>query len=200
MAVRAQPSTTDFREALRQRLISAVDGLLDGASRAAVSDAIAAPTGYGALARLLSVLPDVHASAAVDDPLVAAQARTALWRQAYAARTPLLDAGDVMLLLGMTSTEALRKRDRAGTIIALPLGTGRFTYPSWQFVDGSVIPGLAAVRKALGDPASWAYAGQLDTLRDPSHESAPTLRELLLSGNVAQAVVTATASTQSGGA
>jgi hypothetical protein len=200
MAVRSLNTAGAFRDALRARLLSAVDGLLEHASADEVSDAIAAPTGSGALARLLSQLAELNPAAAAEDPLAAAQARTALWRQSYADRTPMLDAGEAMSLLGLTSTEALRKRDRAGTIIALPLGTNRFAYPAWQFVDGRVVAGLSVVRNALGASPPWTFAGQLDGLRDPNTDDAQTLRELLLRGDIARAVAVATAAGESGGA
>ena len=200
MAVRSLNTAVAFRDALRTRLVSAVDGLLEHASAELVSQAIAAPTGSGALARMLAQIAELNPAAASEDPLAAAQARTALWRQAYADRTPMLEAGETMILLGLTSTEALRKRDRAGTIVALPLGTNRFAYPAWQFVDGRVVAGLAAVRAALGAPPPWTFAGQLDGLRDSGEPDAPTLRDLLLRGDVARAVSVATAAGESGGA
>jgi hypothetical protein len=200
MAVRSLNTAGAFRDALRARLLAAVDGLLEHASADALSDAIAAPTGSGALARLLAQLAELNPAAAAEDPLAAAQARSALWRQAFADRTPMLDAGEALALLGLTSTEALRKRDRAGTIIALPMGTNRFAYPAWQFVDGRVIAGLSAVRAALGSPPPWTFAGQLDGLRDAGQADTPTLRELLRRGDVPRAVAVATASGESGGA
>jgi hypothetical protein len=195
----AMPPATP-REALRTRLMHAVDGLVTRASDAHVLDAIAAQTGSGALARLVSQLAEVSPASATNDPLAAGVARTALWRQQYASATPLLDAGEAMAQLGVTSSEALRKRDRAGTIIALPLGTGKYAYPAWQIVDGRVIAGLAAVRRALGNPTPWVFAGQLDGVRDAGDANAPTLRELLLAGSTVQAVSAAAAITESGGA
>ena len=103
-------------------------------------------------------------------------------------------------ILGLTSTEALRKRDAAGTILALPLGTGRFVYPTWQVIEGVVLTGLAAVRRALGNPPAWTFAGQLEGLRDPTGKDNPTLRELLVEGRAAEAVLVAEALAKTGGA
>lgn len=188
------------RTALGNRLHAAVESLLDLASDDLVLEAIAAPSGSGSLARLVANLAELSPAAGIVDPLAAAQARTALWRAHYAQTTALLDAGDVLTILGVTSTEALRKRDRALTILALPLATGKFAYPAWQFVDGRVVEGLALVRRALGAPAPWVYAGQLDALRDPNSADAPTLRALLIDGRVPQAVRAAEALMEDGGA
>ena len=188
------------RTALGNRLHAAVESLLQQASDDLVLDAISAPSGSGSLARLVANLTEVSPAAAMVDPLAAAQARTAIWRAHYAETTALLDAGQVMTILALTSTEALRKRDRAGTILALPLATGKFAYPAWQFVDGRVVEGLAIVRRSLGAPAPWVYAGQLDALRDPNSANAPTLRALLIEGRVPQAVRAAEALMEDGGA
>ncbi len=188
------------RLALGSRLHAAVESLLEQASDDLVMDAISAPTGSGSLARLVANLTEVSPATAVVDPLAAAQARAAIWRTGYTATTPLLDAGEVTTILGLASSEALRKRDRAGTILALPLATGKFAYPTWQFIDGRVVDGLALVRRSLGNPSPWVFAGQLDALRDTDASDSPTLRELLIAARVPQAVRAATIAMQDGGA
>ena len=188
------------RLALGNRLHAAVESLLEQASDDLVLDAISAPTGSGSLARLVANLTEVSPATAAVDPLASAQARAAIWRTHYAAATPLLDAGEVTTILGLTSSEALRKRDRAGTILALPLATGKYAYPAWQFVDGRVVDGLALVRRALGNSPPWVFAGQLDALRDADSDDSPTLRELLIAGRVPQAVRAASTAMQDGGA
>ncbi len=194
----AAATLTTAREALSERLSAVIVALVRHASERQVLDAIASPSGTGAIAQLVSALPEDPA--VVADSLAAAYARAAEWRNAYAAATPLLTAGDVLKLLGITSTEALRKRDRAGTIVALPLATGKFLYPAWQFVDGRVVQGLAAVRAALDTPNGWTLAGQLDSVRSPDASPGRTLRELLLASDVETAVRAARAASESGGA
>lgn len=192
---RANPSA-----ALGDRLHDAIDALLKLAPPAPVAKAIAAPTGSGALAVLLADLPTISPGAAAIDPLAASRARTALWRASYLERTPTVDAGEMAALLGLTSTEALRKRDHAGTILALPMGTGRYVFPTWQVIDGIVVSGLAATRRALGNPPAWTFAGPLDGLRDPNGPTNATLRELLIDGKAVHAVRTAEALSIAGGA
>ncbi len=191
------PPTT-ARDALTARLSAVVAALVEHASERQVLEAIASPSGSGAIAQLVSALPEDPAVTA--DPLAAAYARAAEWRHAYAAITPLLSAGEVLAVLGLSSTEALRKRDRAGTIVALPLATGKYVYPAWQFVDGRVVAGVAAVRAALETPNGWAFAGQLDSIRSSEETPARTLRELLLAGEINVAVRAGRAATESGGA
>ncbi len=176
------------RDALGGRLHATVDALLTAASEATILEAVASVSGTGALARILAALPGGNAPMPASDALAPAAARAALWRESYLAATDVLDAGDAARLLGGLTTEALRKRDRAHTILALPLGTGRMAYPAWQFVDGRVVAGLSQVRAALGTASPWAFAGQLDSLRDPNAESPRTLRELLVAGEVIAAV------------
>ncbi len=188
------------RDALGSRLHATVDALLTAASETTLLEAVAAESGTGALARMLAALPGGNAPASATDALAPAAARAAMWREAYLARTEILDAGDAALVLGGLSTEALRKRDRAGTILALPLGSGRMAYPAWQFSDGRVVAGLAQVRTALGTESPWAFAGQLDSLSDPHAESPRTLRELLVAGEIITAVRAAEALAADGGA
>jgi hypothetical protein len=186
------------RRALAERLRAVVSALVEHATERQILDAIAAPSGGGAIAQLVSALPEEPAVTA--DPLAAAYARAADWRDAYAATTPLFTAGEALQVLNLKSTEALRKRDRAGTIVALPLATGKFMYPAWQFVDGRVVAGIAAVRSALETPNGWAFAGQLDSIRSSEESPGRTLRELLIAGESAAAVHAARAATESGGA
>ena len=193
------PAILTPRQALSVRLSAVIAALVEYASERQVLDAIATPSGSGAIAQLVSALPDDPAVTA--DPLAAAYARAAEWRHAYAATTPLLSASEALHVLNLTSTEALRKRDRAGTVVALPLATGKYMYPAWQFADGRVVPGIAAVRAALETPNGWAFAGQLDSIRS-SEDPSPgrTLRELLLAGEMEAAVSAARSATESGGA
>jgi len=188
------------RDALGNRLHATVDALLTAASETTILAAVAAISGTGALARMLAALPGGDVPAPAADALAPAAARAALWREAYLSATDVLDAGDAARLLGGLTTEALRKRDRATTILALPLGTGRMAYPAWQFVDGRVVSGLAQVRTALGTVNPWVFAGQLDTLRDPNADSPRTLRDLLLAGEVIAAVRASEAHAADGGA
>lgn len=196
----ASTQTPDIRSALRARIMASVDFLLEQATAADVASFIAAPTGTGSMARLVASLGEVRPAAAVEDPLAAAYARTALWKEAYAAATPMYTPAEAVAALGITSSEALRKRDRAHTILALPVGSDEHRYPTWQIRDGRVVSGLAAVRTALGTPGPWVFAGQLDSLRAMDTDGTPTLRELLLAGRVTEAVHAAQVAADSGGA
>lgn len=134
------------------------------------------------------------------DPLAGAYARAAGARQGYADVTPMCTAETARKSLALASTQALRKLDRAGTILGLPLRNGRHVYPAWQFVEGRVVAGIARVREALGETSGWAYAMQLDSIRNTDEIPARTLREMLLAGDVGAAVSAAAAAAGDGGA
>ena len=63
------------------------------------------------------------------------------------------------------SPQAVSKRHRAGTLIALPRGRVIF-FPAWQFHDGSTLPGLAEVVAAYPGGAlslsTWAVTANAD--------------------------------------
>jgi hypothetical protein len=177
------------RQALFTRMQAALSRMLAQAGDSLVVAAIAAPTGSGALALLvgqfstLETTPEMIAL----DPLAGARARVGRWRLDYLAATPTLTAGEVSELLGVT-TEALRKRDRSHTIVSLPLATGKYAYPSWQFVDGRVVAGLSRVWTALGEPANgWDFSASLDSYRETTGATR-TLRQMLCAGDVDGAV------------
>jgi hypothetical protein len=79
------------------------------------------------------------------------------------------------------------------------VATGKFLYPAWQFVAGRVVPGISAVREALGATNAWVFAGQLETIRSSDDGATRTLRELLVAGDVAGAVNAAKAAVSAHG-
>lgn len=78
------------------------------------------------------------------------------------AQEDLRDAGgaydldQVRTLLRGVSRQAVDKRVQEGTLIAVPGPSNRRVYPTFQFNrDGSVVPGLKAVRDALPTKNAW---------------------------------------------
>ncbi|MBA2277614.1 MAG: hypothetical protein H0W06_07595 [Chloroflexia bacterium] len=57
------------------------------------------------------------------------------------------------------SRQAIDKRRRNKTLIALPLGRRGFAYPLWQIQDGAVLPGLDGVLGELAEFDPWTQAG-----------------------------------------
>lgn len=197
-ALTAPALLSPTRQAVFDRISAAARAMVAQASESDILATIAAPTGTLALAHLITVLPAPDAAA--DEGLASAYAGAAQWRTDYLAAVPTLSASDAQAALGLRSTEALRKRDRAGTILALPLASGKFAYPAWQFVDGRVVGGLAGVREALGTDSAWAFAGQLETIRASDEAEPRTLRSMLVVGDVTAALQAASAAADSGGA
>lgn len=108
-------------------------------------------------------------SPAVEDHLVEPQAfepdarAQAILRGVKAAHASLAAAGgaytleQVQALLGGITRQAVEKRVREGGLLAVPGPSGRRAYPTVQFADdGSPVPGLKAVREALGDAGPWS--------------------------------------------
>ena len=63
------------------------------------------------------------------------------------AAEPVLETGEVCVLMGV-SRETIRKKVDRKQLLALPKGGDR-VFPAFQFKDGDVLPGLAAVLAAL---------------------------------------------------
>jgi hypothetical protein len=61
---------------------------------------------------------------------------------------------EVAKLLGL-SRQAVDKRRRAGRLLGLSIGRRGFLYPTWQFTESGVLPGLEEVLEDLSDHDSW---------------------------------------------
>jgi len=67
------------------------------------------------------------------------------------------DLAQVRSLLGGVTRQAIDKRVRAGSLVAVPGPGGRRRYPTIQFkADGSVVPGLPELQRALPTRNPWA--------------------------------------------
>jgi hypothetical protein len=144
-----------IREAFRRRAIGAVERMAREASPEALTEALAAPTDSGSVARLLA---DDAAGAALKhlDPLAGAIARGAEARARLAeAAGGLLAADTVGRLLGITR-QAVDKRRGAGRLLALRI-RGDWHYPAAQFSgDGEVLDGIAEVIAAMPEASPWS--------------------------------------------
>lgn len=87
----------------------------------------------------------------------------AILRGVENAEKDLKDAGgafeveDVRKLLHGVSRQAIDKRVKDGTLLAVPGPSGRRGFPAIQFQpDGAVVPGLKAVQAALGYTSPWS--------------------------------------------
>jgi len=157
----------DIRSVFQTRTEALVQRLMEQASDDTVAAALAAPSDFGGLARLLSDTAALGVSLDTVDPLAEAVARGAETKQAL-----LRDAGGgwsstrVAMHLGITR-QAVDKRRRAGKLLALRSGAGDYVYPVCQFTDDGVLAGLDRVLAAFAPSGGWT---RLDVLLAPAEE------------------------------
>lgn len=105
----------------------------------------------------------------VADDAFAPDARArAILRGLDYAHADLKEAGgayslaQVCTIMRGVSRQAIEKRVREGSLLAVPGPNNRRSYPTLQFnADGSVVDGLRAVREALRTQNPWAILGFL---------------------------------------
>ncbi|GLS32612.1 hypothetical protein GCM10007937_43220 [Mesorhizobium albiziae] len=137
-----------------RRATSALERIAATASPKILSDALAAPTDAGSLARLLS-RSDVIGAAVIElDPLVPALARNVEHRKLLIERAGgTLSAEDAGRLLGI-SRQAVDKRRRAGSLLAVREGSD-WRYPACQFDETDVVAGIPEVVRAYTSAGPW---------------------------------------------
>lgn len=152
---RAEPAET-VQDAFLARANTAIARLVARMPKEALVEALTAPTDVGAIARLLG-RADLAGPAVADiDPLVPAIARGVEHRRALrAAAGGLLSAAEAGALLAI-SRQAVDKRRRAGSLLAVREGAD-WKYPACQFdtATGSVIAGVAEVVAGLEGQGPW---------------------------------------------
>lgn len=143
-----------LQAAFLRRATSALERMAASASPKALSEALAAPTDAGSLARLLSQ-SDVIGSAVVElDPLVPALARNVEHRKLLIERAGgTLSGEDAGRLLGI-SRQAVDKRRRAGSLLAVREGSD-WRYPACQFDETEVVAGIGEVVRAFASSGPW---------------------------------------------
>jgi len=78
------------------------------------------------------------------------------------------DTAGVTVVLAPTGTDRISKqavehRRKRRTLLALQTSDARWIYPTWQFRDHDVLPGLAAVLAIFDEHPSWSVATWLTT-------------------------------------
>ncbi|RWD96443.1 DNA-binding protein [Mesorhizobium sp.] len=156
---RAAPNTSTIKSDSLQatflrRATSALERMAATASPKTLSEALAAPTDAGSLARLLS-RSDVVGPAIIElDPLVPALARNVEHRKLLIERAGgTLSAEDAGSLLGI-SRQAVDKRRRAGSLLALREGSD-WRYPACQFDNTDVAAGIPDIVQAQTSSGPW---------------------------------------------
>lgn len=151
-----------LREAFHRRALGAVERMAREASPEALVEALAAPSDTGTVARALAEQAATDALRRLE-PLAGAIIRGVAVRARLAeAAGGMLSADDAAKALGI-SRQAVDKRRAAGKLLAVRV-RGDWHYPSAQFRDGEVLPGVEEIINGMPDASAWSV---LDFLLAP---------------------------------
>lgn len=184
---RSEPSVpgriSPIRKVFRERSLRAVEEL-QALDEKRLAEAVQEPTDYSVLLSALNT-EEALASIRTHDPLAGARLRGLdAKRKLVEAAGGTLSSSEVAKALQITR-QAVDKRRKEGTILAVELGKKGFRYPAWQIG----LPHLAKVLGTLGGRDSWERLSfflnpsalldgrtPLDVLQDGRHEIADVLR------------------------
>ncbi len=120
----------------------------------ALTDAATAETDYAVLVSALE-RPEALGELEREDPLAQARLRGLEARQQLLeAEGGPLRAAEAARLLRITR-QAIDKRRRAGRLLGIRVGQRGYAYPSWQFSEDGVLPGLEEVLRELRHHGPW---------------------------------------------
>ena len=103
-------------------------------------------------------LPHNGQGEALPDPLKASFIRGERARKRIlAAQGELLDVAEVAARLDMSHEDVLQRQHR-GRLLALPLKDGTLGFPSWQFAEHGLLPGIETVFRNIGVDDPWMQA------------------------------------------
>jgi len=149
-----QTDPDSVQAAFLRRAMTALERIAATVPAKALNDALAAPTGAGALAQLLSHSELIGTAVADLDPLVPALARNVEHRRQLVSRAGgVLSAEAAGEIVGV-SRQAIDKRRRSNAILAIREGSD-WKYPRCQFQDGEVLPGIAEVVRGFETQGAW---------------------------------------------
>jgi len=180
-ATRAEGRThhSAIRDAFVRRTIHAIERLATLADEATLVEAMAAPSDFGTLARVLTDVGSIGPAVAEIDPNAMEFVREIEHREALVRRAGgMLSAEDAGQLLHITR-QAVDKRRRARALLAIRQG-GDWLYPRAQFHEHETVPGLPEVIKGFEDSGPWIALEFLITEDSVLDGLAP--REALLRG------------------
>jgi hypothetical protein len=155
-AFRDATNADPLRAAFLRRSIDTITRIAAHADLKILSEALAASTGFGALARVLADTAPIEAALVDQDPLAPLVARNAEHRvQLLEAAGGALASTKVAQLLGV-SRQAIEKRRRANTLLAVRIG-GDWRYPRCQFdeSEGTVVAGLSKLLDVFAEAGPW---------------------------------------------
>ncbi len=144
------------KDLLKDKAIAAIVRLVEKASEKASLEALAAPDEVSSLITFLASTEVAGLFANESrDPLASATARGTAQRKALLeAEGGSASAQEIADLLGI-SRQAVDKRRKKGTLLAVPSGSNDWRYPRWQILEGRVIPGFEQVMSAFEATGPW---------------------------------------------
>lgn len=154
-----------MRSAFLERAQKAIQQIADEVPEEMLTEALAAGSDIGTLARLIGN-PRLRDPALEIDPLAPARARALQHRKEVAQEAgAMLTVAETTDILGI-SRQALDKRRKSGAILGVRVGTD-WRYPEVQFQDGTLLPRLREVLKAHHTVDGWVI---LDSIigKDPA--------------------------------
>lgn len=153
--------TDAAHKALLLRAVREVTRIVNSIPGDRLVSVLAAPSDFGALAR---VVGDPHAADASRDldPLAGAVGRSIAHRKHLSEMAgEMLTSAQVAELLGI-KRQALDKRRKAGKLLGIRMGSD-WRYPAFQFTDDDVLEGLPAVLAAFEGAEPWVIVDCLLT-------------------------------------
>ncbi len=190
-------SQAALRFAFLARALHALSGIVQDLDRETLSRATGAPSDRAVLLRALEH-PSTVSVLEEEDPLAEARLRGLRIRdQILRSEGGTLSVGQVAEHLRI-SRQAVDKRRQAGKLIGLDIGRHGYAYPSWQFVERGILPGLGDVLNNMRVSDPWMQAGFFLS-GDPRLQGTTPL-ERLRHGDVAAVVLAARGYGQHGGA
>lgn len=143
-----------IQDAFIRRTTHAIERLATQADEATLVEAMAAPTDFGTLARVLTDFGAIGAAVAEIDPDAIDLAREIEHREALVRRAGgMLSAEEAGHLLHITR-QAIDKRRRGRTLLAIRQG-GNWLYPRAQFHEHEALPGLSEVINGFQVSGPW---------------------------------------------
>lgn len=149
LLARISPQGSGPVDVFRVRAERAVQLLAENMSRADLEKAASEPSDIGVI--LSALQSDSGIAVLPQDPLARARLRgIRMKRELLEREGGVLSGGEVAELLGL-QRQAINKRVKARSLLALETAKHGYSYPAWQFVEGDTLPGLVEVLRSL-DP------------------------------------------------
>jgi hypothetical protein len=169
-----------------RRSVKMLERLSSAASPETLQAALCSATDVGGVASLLSDVAPLGLDLSSVDPFAEAMARGVAVKQELLGRAGGgLTSSQVARALGITR-QAVDKRRRRRSLLAVPAGSGEYLYPACQFTGQGVAPSLERVIRAFPVESPWT---QLSMLIEPAPAlGGRTILEALQAGDVSKAL------------